>query len=217
MRNFALILLFFMLTQHCLATDADQTQDQPSDTIYKTITEDGTIIFSDTPPSDKSSEKVELNPINVQPAVKLPPPKRKRSSNTAKTPKHPFLGPVNFAIVSPANGATIPPGQRSIVLQVAIDPMPPYGHTFFIMVDGQRWDTLSSSTHIDISALERGSHSIQAILLNSQGQLLARSQIIQLYVKRPGINSPAAPTESWPRASQAPKAPTPSDPKPSTP
>lgn len=202
MHKFALLLLI-ALALPLQAADQGGDTDKSGGTIYKTVGPDGKVIFTDKPPADGSGEKVHLGPTNVQPiALPRPLPTRKLSPKDKDEPQD--LGPVNFAIVSPQNDATIPPGQRYIVLQVAIEPVPRDGYAFYVVVDGQRWAGTSSGTSLDISALERGSHSLQAVLLDLKGNVLAQSQTVTVHVKRPGGRIPDNPA---PQAEQAPKAP----------
>ncbi|MFV8780849.1 DUF4124 domain-containing protein [Microbulbifer sp. SA54] len=177
-------------------------------TVYKVVGPDGKVTFSDTPPPGQKAEKVRIGPTNVQPiTLPRPLPTRKLSPKSDEDAGYDDLGPVNFAIVSPANDATIPPGQRYILLQVAMDPVPRGGYEFFAVIDGQRWSGTSSGTSLDISALERGTHTIQAVLLGVNGEPLAESQPIQVHVKRPGGQVPDFPAKQAPKAPQMPQAP----------
>ncbi|MCQ3830017.1 DUF4124 domain-containing protein [Microbulbifer elongatus] len=204
-------LLLALLTAPATAQqDEDASSARQGDSsgsaVYKIVGPDGRVTFSDNPPAGEKAEKVEIGPINVQPiAPKGALPTRKLSPRSEEDRGE--LGPVNFAIVSPANGATIPPGQRFIVLEVAINPLPQDGHQFFAVINGQRWSGTSSGTSLDISALERGTHTVQAVLLSASGQPLAQSQTIQVHVKRPGGQVPDFPAEQAPQMPQMPQAP----------
>nr|WP_010131981.1 DUF4124 domain-containing protein [Microbulbifer agarilyticus] len=211
-----------------LLTATASAQDQSDNTkggsgsstgsVYKIVGPDGRITFSDTAPAGEKVEKVEIGPINVQPiAPKSALPTRKLSPRSGEARQREDLGPISFAIVSPADDATIPPGQRFIVLQVAVNPVPRDGYRFFAVVDGQRWSGGSSSTSLDISALERGTHTIQAVLYSATGEPLAQSQTIQVHVKRPGGQIPEFPAQQapqMPKAQQVPGVAKPPSPQP---
>ncbi|SHF25396.1 protein of unknown function [Microbulbifer donghaiensis] len=203
-----LFALLFALPIGTLAGD-DGTEAPPSgNTVYKTVGPDGKVVFSDTPPKSGKAEKVVIGPTNVQPiALPRPLPTRKLSPKDAQQRADDAsqpIGPVDIAIVSPPDGATIPPGQRFIALQVDVVPAYPAGAQFFAVIDGQPWRGGSSSSSLDISELERGTHSVQAVLADDRGNVLAQSQVITIYVKRPGGTLPDI---AAPRATQAPKAP----------
>ncbi|WP_043320003.1 DUF4124 domain-containing protein [Microbulbifer sp. HZ11] len=202
---FALLAMPASAQEH--SDDKSAAQGQSSGgTVYKIVGPDGRVTFSDNPPAGEKAEKVEIGPINVQPlAPKGALPTRKLSPGSEETRAE--QGPVKFAIVSPANDATIPPGQRFIVLEVAMSPVPRDGYQFFAVIDGQRWSGSSSGTSLDISALERGTHTIRAVLLGADGQPLAQSQTIQVHVKRPGGQVPDFPAEQAPQMPQMPQAP----------
>ena len=205
----ALVLAAPLVAQQGADTD-DKKSSSSSGSVYKIVGPDGRVTFSDSPPAGEKAEKVEIGPINVQPIGPKPPLRtRKLSPDSGKKRSGDQYdqGPVNFAIVSPANDATIPPGQRFIVLQVALNPVPEDGFEFFAVIDGQRWSGTSSSTSLDISALERGTHTIQAVLLGAGGRPLAQSQTIQVHVKRPGGQLPDFPAEQAPQMPKLPQAP----------
>ncbi|WOX04166.1 DUF4124 domain-containing protein [Microbulbifer pacificus] len=185
---------------------AEDDKSSSGTSVYKIVGPDGRVTFSDTAPAGSRAEKVKIGPTNVQPiALPVPLPVRKLSPRSDEDRGD--LGPVNFAIVSPSNDATIPPGQRFIVLQVALEPVPRDGYAFYAVIDGQRWSGTSSGTSLDISALERGSHTIQAVLLDASGRPLAQSQMIQVHVKRPGGQIPDFPAEQAPQMPKMPQAP----------
>lgn len=214
-------LLALLLTVPVLAAPVVALQDSDAQagskgekaaagtSVYRIVGPDGRVTFSDTAPAGSRAEKIEIGPTNVQPTPlplrKLSP--RDRDAREERAARNYDQGPVNFAIVSPANDATIPPGQRFIVLQVALEPVPRDGYAFYAVVDGQRWSGTSSGTSLDISALERGTHTIQAVLLGAGGQPLAQSQVIQVHVKRPGGQVPDFPAEQAPQMPKAPQAP----------
>ncbi|WP_239692514.1 DUF4124 domain-containing protein [Microbulbifer mangrovi] len=192
------------------AADGKGADGASGNSVYRIVGPDGRVTFSDSPPPGQKAEKVEIGPTNVQPiAPPLPLPTRKLSprdvDNNQRGGSDP--GPVRFSIVSPANDATIPPGQRFIVLQVALDPVPREGYAFYAVIDGQRWSGMSSGTSLDISALERGTHTVQAVLLGAGGQPLAQSQAIQIHVKRPGGQVPDYPAQQAPQMPKLPQAP----------
>ncbi|MFC6925083.1 DUF4124 domain-containing protein [Microbulbifer taiwanensis] len=202
-------LLLALTLAPLLAIAGGDGTDEPQggNVIYKSVGPDGRVVFSDTAPSGGKVEKVEIGPTNVQPAVRKPLPVRKLSPKDQAPPREEdegYTGPVDIAIVSPLDGATIPPGQRFIALQVNVVPQYPEGSQFFAVVDGQPWRGGSAGSSLDISALERGSHSVQAVLVDARGAVLAQSQVITIFVKRPGGTLPDI---AAPQSQQAPKAP----------
>lgn len=205
-----LLVALLTVTSPALAgSDGSDAAQSGGSVVYKTVGPDGSIVFTDTPPPDGKAERIRLGPTNVQPALPRPIPTRKLSPRDQERDDraNTYSGPVNFAIVSPPDGATITPGQRFIVMEVAIEPLPPQGHQVFAVVDGQPWYGSSSGSQLDISALERGAHTLQAVLTDPGGNVLARSQIINLYVQRPGDQVPDFPGAKAPQATKSPAAP----------
>lgn len=209
MKKHAFSLALLLALSPLALAGGDGTDDPtPGNTIYKTVGPDGQVIFSDTPPAGSEAERVEVGPTNVQPIV-APRPLPTRKLSPKDRDRQGDQGPINFAIVSPPSGTTIPPGQRFIVLEVAVNPVPRDGYRFFAVVDGRPWVGSSSGTSLDISALERGAHHIQAVLTDLSGNPLAQSQTITLYVKRPSLDVPDNPAPQAPQAPRAQPVPTP--------
>lgn len=165
--------------------------NKESGAIYKIVGADGQVTFSDTPPVGGQAEKVELAPINIQPITLPRPLPMRKLSPKADSGAGENTGPVSIQIVSPQDGTTIPPGQRLVALQVDVQPVYPDGARFFAVIDGQPWRGSSSGSALDISMLERGSHSVQVVLTDASGRVLAQSPMITLYVQRPSVNLPA--------------------------
>lgn len=186
--------------------EGEGTSEASGNTIYKTVGPNGKVVFTDKLQPGEEGEKVYMGPVNVHSNIGQGqlPARRLSPRNGAAERRSATVGPINFSIVSPQDGATIPPGQRSIALQVALNPVPPEGYVFYAVVDGQAWEGGSSGNSLDISALERGEHSVSALLTDMDGNVLAQSRPITLYVKRPGGQ---VPDNAAPRAKQAPKAP----------
>lgn len=150
--------------------------------VYRVVDEDGTVQYTDNPPAgDPTVESVDLPTINTQPALKIP------RTVTKKDAQEEHSGYQNVSISVPAQGTTIPPGQESIPVQISLTPQLKDGDAIQLMFNGQPYVAASSSTSYNIGSLIRGEHSIQAQIIDSNGDVVAQSGTTTVYVKRHSI------------------------------
>jgi hypothetical protein len=150
--------------------------------VYRVVDENGTVQYTDNPPSDDPTvEPVELPTINTQPG--LQPVK----TFTKQEAKEEDTGYQSIRISTPAQGTTTPPGQESIPVQVSLAPQLKDGDAIQLMFNGKLYVPASSSTSYNIGSLIRGEHKIQAQIIDSKGNVIARSGTTTVYVKRHSI------------------------------
>ena len=137
-----------------------------AETVYKTIDEDGNIIFSDQPSHDAEVIHLqELQTIDNPNAAKFPPGNINRqmpdlSSNYQA-----------FSIVSPAAGEGYRSNGGSVTIQLSLQPRLSNGHFVVIKLDGQevaKGRELSAS----VQDVARGAHSITAAVVDSRGNTM---------------------------------------------
>jgi len=150
--------------------------------VYRVVDENGTVQYTDNPPAgDPTVESVDLPTINTQPGLQTGKTFKKQED------KEEHAGYQSINISAPAQGTTIPPGQESIPVQVSLTPQLKDGDAIQLMFNGQPYVPASSSTSYNISSLIRGEHKIQAQIIDSEGNVIARSGTTTVYVKRHSI------------------------------
>ena len=152
--------------------------------IYKTIDENGNVIYSDMKPRDKESEEVELKPIT--PIEKIPvrrsipaPPKSTKSGESEYYS--------SFIIIKPSNQATIRNKQRFSV-QVSIQPGLLRSHKVRLLLDGKVIET-KRGLLFSLADVERGAHTITAELLDA-GRKVIKSSSNTVYIHRTAVPPP---------------------------
>ena len=153
--------------------------------VYRVINADGTVTYTDNPPAgDPTVEPMNLPTINTQPGLQMPSMTKKADDKEEKE----FSG-YEVSIVSPAQGATIPPGYEQIPVKVSTEPGLQQGHLIQLMSNGQPYGSPSSRTTFSISPLIRGEHSIQAKVLDSNNDIVGQSGTTVVHVKRHSIQN----------------------------
>ena len=152
--------------------------------VYKTVDEEGNVSYTDNPPSEGDrAEPVDLPAINTQPAleVKLKPKEQ--------PPKE--TGYKEVSILSPAQDATIPPGQRNVVVQVFLEPALKPSHRVQLLHNGNPHGQPAFATSFTIDELIRGMHTLQAQVVDESDAVVASSQTVTIHVKRASrLNNP---------------------------
>ena len=166
-----------------------------ADTIYQTVGPDGTVIFTDQP--TKGAKEIKIKPLttfNPEEAGL-----KKESKNTAASEPEEEEGTKYklFTIVSPANDSTLQTGEAgNTTVQVQLDPTlrVKAGHRLTALVDGSQLDYVTSSNRITLNNLDRGTHSIKAVIVNQRGDIVQlSSNSVTLHVKRGTVFAPANP------------------------
>lgn len=167
MRLFTFVLCSFI----ALSAFASETK------IYRWVTEDGQVIFSDQPiPGAKSIDltaKVQnVAESNKPKTMPAPPPPAKR-----KVIQLAFLDFQDQATVHSAAGELTLTAQSDIPFGVT--------QTLQLLLDGKPYGKPQSGMQFKLSNLDRGEHKVQLQLLNTQGDVLTKSESITFYMHRP--------------------------------
>jgi hypothetical protein len=155
-------------------------------TVYKWVDENGVTHYSDQP--HENAQKVTLAQPQTYKAPKPPP----EQASTAAAPKAP--PPYSScAIAQPANEDTFP-NANSVDVAVATNPGVRPGDEVVLLLDGSRVANFPpSGGATTISPIERGSHTLQAIIRDGDGQVVCQSANITFTVLQPSVLNPANP------------------------
>ncbi len=166
MKHLLLISLLFT----CFAVSSHAQE------VYKTVDENGKVIFSDKPKGE-DSEKVDTKLKNVQPGTVVQPYEKKKKDST-KT---------SIRIVSPSDGQQFGPTQKSISISAKVFPKLSSKHRVTIYFDGKviSGPSQSTSASVPLSIKVRGKHTISATVTDESGNTVAQSGSISVQVIRP--------------------------------
>ncbi|MCH1553511.1 MAG: hypothetical protein L7S45_02855 [Luminiphilus sp.] len=157
--------------------------------IYKVTHPDGTIGFTDQPPSGSHSSSVELldnNGTNIVPGL-APEPETAQVEAESEELVVTELIPKSVDIMSPIDQTTIPmgPGHFSVLAQVEPELEP--GETLQLVMDNTPLDDPITDTTWNLRFVIRGEHTLFINRLDSAGKVIAISEPVVVYVLRPSI------------------------------
>ena len=163
--------------------------------LYKSVDENGNIVYSDTP--TPGAEQLTPPPISTVPARK-PPPKPEtteadKAGDTEQAEKKPPTRYSKFSIVTPKNDDTIWDNTGSVPVTLKLDPALDIenGHTVWIYVDGFAVVKRSQSLTQPLSGIDRGTHKIRAEIRDTQRKTLKRTKTVTVHLKRASALRPA--------------------------
>jgi len=171
-------IVFTLLSVLCTAAFAA--------TVYKWVDENGVTHYSDQP--HENAQKVTVAQPQTYKAPKLPP----EQASAAAAPKAP--PPYSScAIAQPANEDTFP-NATSVDAAVVTNPGVRPGDEAVLLLDGSRVPSFPpGGGSTTINGIDRGTHSLQVIIRDGNGQVVCQSANITFTVLQPSILNPANP------------------------
>ena len=102
-------------------------------------------------------------------------------------------GAAQVTILAPAQHGTIHDNSGNLVVDVKVDPPPDSqdGTSIRVLLDGKPAATGSSGMSFTLTGVERGQHSLQALLVDHKGQTLSVSETVDFTIWQASVNSPA--------------------------
>lgn len=151
--------------------------------IYKWVDSNGNTHFSDTP--HQGAEK-----LNIPDAQSYSPPAAQHiddKSLTGKSGEQKEHHYSNVAVVQPDNGATIRNNQGYVEVTAQVEPKLMEGDQIQLIFDGSPLGEPQPILHFQLSNIYRGSHTIAVQVIDVEGNALASSDPITIYMFRPRV------------------------------
>lgn len=197
-----LILACLLLLGMSIFADEHNDATQGRKKVYKSTNAQGVVEFSDIP--DKNSEEVIIPPTSTY----TPIPYSQRPS-TPSGKDNGLYKYKSLKIVSPVANQTIRDNSGKIVVQVIIDPVfqKNLKHRLEVLMDGK--PHTGTTGGFSLENVDRGSHTLQARVLDKEGQVLISSSSVTFQMRRFStlFKQPSSPTPTKPAT--PPKPPTP--------
>ncbi|MCC1495791.1 DUF4124 domain-containing protein [Alcanivorax sp. 1008] len=150
----------------------DEAVGEQTQRIYRTVDDQGRPVFTDAPGSGRPAQEVQIREQNTIPMV-VP---RAAAPAEEKT-----KAPVRYelAITSPKSEETLH-NPESMTVAVSVTPEPSKGHVLRLLNNGEE-------VAMVIEWPERGEHRLVAQVLGQEGEVLAESAEVVVYVQRVSI------------------------------
>lgn len=155
-------------------------------TVYRWVDEDGRVHYSDSP--RPGAEAVELRQPNVYEAPKNLP----KIQSGSRSPETGPAGYERLAITYPAPDTAFWDNQGNFTLRLNLEPEldTSAGHRIRISLDGEVQGT-TRNLQWQFSGVDRGTHSVQAEVVDGDGNALISSEPVSFHLHQQSINLPA--------------------------
>jgi len=149
--------------------------------LYKSVDDEGNVTFS-----DKETPDAEEIPMRMPTSIPMPKPVAVKKTPEETTAETKYTA---FKIVYPGNDATIRNNTGSVSVSLSLEPAldSAAGHSISVSVDGKVLIKNSTTLSVSLTGIDRGSHSIQAIIKNKKGKTVKTSNSVTVHLKRIGL------------------------------
>ena len=151
--------------------------------VYRVVDADGQVTFTDSPAANSKAESIDLPKTNIATA---PPAHTTEADSEATGDEVPYT---SARIAKPLNKATIPPGQKTLIVELVLKPALQEGHRVQLYVDGRPQGAASASTTFSLSGLNRGEHKAHLEVLGADKKRRTKTGSVTFYVKQHSANN----------------------------
>jgi hypothetical protein len=159
--------------------------------VYRSVDEDGNIVYTDKPSPD--AEKIKIDNVQTVPAG---------DSNFEYTPPENLSEEgayTKLEVVNPENDHVFTGNTGDVTVSVMIEPAlnTKRGDRLILTLDGKKAGD-STSTSFTLANLDRGTHTIEVYVVNKGGKSLMESAPVSFTMKRTSVLSPSNPNRPTP-------------------
>lgn len=153
----------------CLAMTASILHAQ---TVYRVVQPDGTVEFTDSPPPGQPAQAIVVPPLNTARPLGSPRDAYDDSPSSEKKVAYEEL-----RITSPEEGESIWGSVGQVNVDLSLEPKLRAGDKIELKLDGQSIGG-GRSTAITLTEVVRGTHTLQAVVKDSSGKVMAQSNSV---------------------------------------
>ena len=151
---------------------------------YKSTDDHGNVSYSDTPSGNVEETKLPSSPtINLFPAPKQRSTAFEKTAPTDKATNHAYT---TLEIMQPQDNSSLRNNAGNLPITLQIEPALLDGDTVSIKIDGVEVIKARKST-LSLNNINRGSHSLEASIINSHGKILKRSKTLTFHLHRQSV------------------------------
>ena len=172
MKGYLYILIPVLLSGMAVAAEENEGKK-----VYRSVGEGGVVEFTDVP--DKAAEEVKVPPTQTYKAKPIKP-----TISIDEAEESPVFRYQKLQIASPQNEETIFDNSGNVTINVAVSPAIPKAlrHKLEVYVDGKL--QAGAGTSLQLTNLDRGSHTVSARVVDGTGAVLIKSAETVFFVRR---------------------------------
>jgi hypothetical protein len=171
----------------CLFALSSQAQESRRE-LWTWTDANGVTHFSDRPVP--GARQIAVSTTTPPPRAEAPQPADVAASSPS--PEAAATTYRSLEIWQPANGESFFGADAAVNVRVRSDPELSQGHTLLLYLDGKLVEGATNSASHTITNLQRGVHSLAAVITDERGNEKIRSEPRVFHVRQPTINPPSA-------------------------
>ncbi len=160
--------------------------------VYKWTDASGRTVFGDSPPDRNQAQSVELPILTVADSYGKAE-KEGRSSDSAQAEEEDegaddtsAVEYKHFAVVSPKADSSVRANNGNVMVRFKLEPALQKGHGIVVYLDGKRVAT-GDSTVFSLENVDRGKHSVFAVLHDEDDEVLKNTQAVSFNLLRHSV------------------------------
>jgi hypothetical protein len=177
----------FLLLASCLLAFASQAQEAKVE-MWMWKDANGVVHYSDVP--GPGAVKVDINVSKGQPGAAPATPDASASASPA--PAREAGTYTSLTIVQPANETSYFEADAVVDVQISSDPSLADGDRVYLYLDGRQVGNSGDAQSYSLPSVERGAHSLIAVIFDAQAREKIRSRPVVFYMKQNTIGTPSA-------------------------
>lgn len=150
--------------------------------IYHWVDEQGKSHFSDS--AAPGTEEIQVNHQNLLPNNPAAKPKKEDQLAVINEQAQKMAIEYHASITSPIDDQPLRSNDGTINIQVAITPDKKNNQTLQLFLDGKALGKPQLSPTISAKNIDRGTHQVEVHLLDENGKLLTKTQIVTVHLQR---------------------------------
>ena len=158
--------------------------------VYKHVDENGTIRYTDQPPS-KNAKPLDLPPVQTigsDAVASEADTSKEEEESPGATPAR--AGYTRVELTSPSADQVFNNANPQVLASITIEPDLQPGDRVIFLVDGLPFAAPAGQTSTELSGLERGSHSVQAVVVNASNAIQAETDAASFHLHQPSSAKP---------------------------
>jgi len=153
--------------------------------ICKSVDAEGVVGYTDVPAAE-CQKPVKLPPNSTYAPRQLPVTTGDEDA-ASKAVEKPFAGYETIKIIQPEPEGTIRSNEGKVPVAVALRPALLHGHRVVVSIDGTAVPGNFDGLAIELSGVERGTHSIGVKLIDESGKTLIESEPVTFTMRQTGL------------------------------
>ncbi len=154
--------------------------------IYKTVDEDGNVVFTDVPPAKGDGAAVDLSAGNRYAPAPVTTPLPAPAAAQEEEEEQEITSYERIGILAPANDEAIRDNAGNLSVRYALSPSldTKHGHSLRLLLDGVPQAGEAGEATFSFTNLDRGTHTLTLQVVNASGQVLNESAPVSFHMLR---------------------------------